>query len=36
MQFIWANEDTGFRHLYQVTSQISQITNGVTESSQVR
>lgn len=34
IKFIWANEDTGFRHLYVVTSQISSIANGVTESSQ--
>ncbi|CAH1131561.1 unnamed protein product [Ceutorhynchus assimilis] len=34
IKFIWANEDTGFRHLYLVTSQISPTTNGVTESTQ--
>ncbi|KAF7284247.1 hypothetical protein GWI33_022397 [Rhynchophorus ferrugineus] len=34
VNFIWANEDTGYRHLYLVTAQISSIANGVSEASQ--
>lgn len=36
IKFLWANEDTGFRHLYVVTSQITPRTNGgFTDSPQV-
>ncbi|XP_060524542.1 dipeptidyl peptidase 9 [Cylas formicarius] len=35
VKFIWANEDSGYRHLYLVTSQIMPHTNGVTESPQL-
>ncbi|XP_018323379.1 dipeptidyl peptidase 9 isoform X2 [Agrilus planipennis] len=31
IQFIWASEDTGFRHLYLITSQIMLYTNGIME-----
>jgi dipeptidyl-peptidase 9 len=34
VQFIWASEDTGYRHLYLITSQIIPYTNGVTESTE--
>ncbi|XP_030751892.1 dipeptidyl peptidase 9 [Sitophilus oryzae] len=34
VKFIWANEDTGYRHLYLITAQISSMANGVTEASQ--
>lgn len=34
VQFIWASEDTGYRHLYLITSQIMPYTNGVTESTE--
>ncbi|XP_066244864.1 dipeptidyl peptidase 9 [Euwallacea similis] len=34
IKFIWASEDTGFRHLYLVTSQLSAVNNGVAEISQ--
>lgn len=30
--FIWASEDSGFRHLYLVTSSLVQSTNGIKES----
>lgn len=33
VQFIWASQDTGYRHLYLITSQITPHTNGVTENS---
>ncbi|KAL1501567.1 hypothetical protein ABEB36_006867 [Hypothenemus hampei] len=28
VKFLWANEDTGFRHLYLITSEISPLVNG--------
>lgn len=31
VRFIWASEDTGFRHLYLVTSQLSAFLDGVEE-----
>lgn len=34
VQFIWASEDTGYRHLYLITAQIMPYTNGVTESTE--
>ncbi|XP_018580319.1 dipeptidyl peptidase 9 [Anoplophora glabripennis] len=34
VQFIWASEDSGFRHLYLITSQIMPYMNGITESSE--
>lgn len=34
VQFIWASEDTGYRHLYLITSQIMNYTNGVTETTE--
>ncbi len=30
--FIWASEDSGFRHLYLITSSLVQSTNGIKES----
>ncbi|XP_019758417.1 dipeptidyl peptidase 9 [Dendroctonus ponderosae] len=35
IKFIWANEDTGYRHLYVITSHISQLVYGLPESSEV-
>ncbi|CAH0559459.1 unnamed protein product [Brassicogethes aeneus] len=32
VRFVWASEESGFRHLYLVTSQLSNYTNGLTES----
>lgn len=29
MNFIWANEETGFRHLYLYTAHLSSISNGI-------
>ncbi|KAJ8913762.1 hypothetical protein NQ315_002442 [Exocentrus adspersus] len=34
VQFIWASEDSGFRHLYLITSQIMPYMNGITESTE--
>lgn len=34
VQFIWASEDTGFRHLNLITSQVLPYMNGVTETSE--
>lgn len=34
IQFIWASEDTGYRHLYLITSQIMPYSNGVTETTE--
>lgn len=34
VQFIWASEETGFRHLYLITSQIMPYSNGMTESTE--
>lgn len=31
VKFIWASEDTGYRHLYLITSQLSSYVNGVEE-----
>lgn len=31
VEFIWASEDTGYRHLYLVASQIMPYSNGVSE-----
>lgn len=31
VKFIWASEDTGFRHLYLITSQLSSCVNGIEE-----
>ncbi|XP_065157715.1 dipeptidyl peptidase 9-like [Atheta coriaria] len=31
VQFIWASEETGFRHLYLVTAQLMPYTNGISE-----
>lgn len=33
VQFIWASQDTGYRHLYLITAQILPYMNGVTETS---
>lgn len=33
VQFIWASQDTGYRHLYLVTAQILPYMNGITEPS---
>ncbi|KAK4882354.1 hypothetical protein RN001_005673 [Aquatica leii] len=34
VQFVWAAEDTGYRHLYLITSQIMPYTNGVMETTE--
>lgn len=34
VQFIWASEDTGYRHLYLITSQIMPYSNGVMETTE--
>lgn len=34
VQFIWASEDTGHRHLYLINAQIMPYSNGVTETSE--
>lgn len=34
VQFIWASEETGYRHLYLITAQIMPYCNGVTETSE--
>jgi len=31
LRFVWASEETGFRHLYLITAQVSGLTNGVEE-----
>lgn len=31
MRFVWASEETGFRHLYLITAQVSGLSNGVEE-----
>lgn len=31
IRFIWASEDTGYRHLYLITSQIMPYSNGLSE-----
>ncbi|CAH1154679.1 unnamed protein product [Phaedon cochleariae] len=35
VQFIWASEDTGYRHLYLVTAQIQPYMNGITEGTEM-
>jgi hypothetical protein len=31
LRFVWATEETGFRHLYLITAQMSGFSNGVEE-----
>lgn len=31
VRFVWANEDSGFRHLYLITAQLSSCANGIEE-----
>ncbi|XP_068086036.1 dipeptidyl peptidase 9 [Anabrus simplex] len=31
MQFIWASEETGYRHLYLITAHVASMSNGVEE-----
>ncbi|PSN50155.1 Dipeptidyl peptidase 8 [Blattella germanica] len=31
MKFVWGSEETGFRHLYLITAQVSGLSNGVEE-----
>lgn len=34
VQFIWASEETGYRHLYLITSQIMPYMNGIAETTE--
>ncbi|XP_023019960.1 dipeptidyl peptidase 9 [Leptinotarsa decemlineata] len=34
MQFIWASEESGFRHLYLISAQIMPYVNGITENAE--
>ncbi|CAG9860999.1 unnamed protein product [Phyllotreta striolata] len=34
VQFIWASEESGFRHLYLISAQIMPYTNGISESTE--